>query len=524
MKNTPEKNYYLTTPIYYVNDKPHTGHAYTTIACDVLARFKRLDGYSVKFLTGTDEHGQKVAKAAAENKLSPKEFTNQVSETFRNLGKTLNITNTDFIRTTEPRHIKACQALWRSISSQKAPDGKPWIEKGTYSGWYSLKDEAYHTEDEIKTNESGQKFAPNGNQLEWVEEESFFFRLSAANEMLLNFYETHQDFILPLSRRNEVISFVKSGLRDLSISRTNFKWGVEVPGNKNHVMYVWIDALTNYLTSSGYPEVNSQKFKLYWPPDLHMIGKDIIRFHCVYWPAFLLAAGLDVPKRIFAHGWWTIEGQKMSKSLGNAIDPQILVDEYGIDQLRYFLLREVTFGNDGDFSKSALIKRSDSELANEFGNLVQRVLSMVYKNCDATIPDILSLTEDDEKILHESKELIEKVRKTIDKQSFSTALEEIWTLVRKANVYTDRQEPWVLKNKNSKRMETILGVLSDVICRLTIILQPFIPDSSEKILDQIALEKNNRNFDILKKEGSLVHGKKICKPEPIFIRLENRSN
>ena len=515
-----EKKYYITTPIYYVNDKPHTGHAYTTIACDVIARFKTLDGYKVKFLTGTDEHGQKVAKAADEKNISPQKFTDDVSKSFLQLTETLAITNDDFIRTTEDRHIKACQFFWNKIANSKAPDGEPWIVLDKYKGWYSFRDEAYHTEDELILNENGEKCAPNGNNVEWVEEESYFFRLSAAETSLLNYYEAHPDFIGPNSRKNEIISFVKSGLKDISISRTSFKWGVPVPNNSKHVMYVWIDALANYLTGANYPDIDNSKFKTIWPADIHIIGKDIIRFHCVYWPAFLMAADLPLPKRIFAHGWWTIEGQKMSKSLGNAIDPNSLIDEFGLDQLRYFLLREVTFGNDGDFSKQALIHRSNSELANDFGNLVQRVLSMIYKNCNSKIPNFQDLTKDDLEIIDNSKSLADNLRPLIDKQSFNESLETVLIVVRSANSYIDKQAPWELKKNSPERMNTVLYTLSKVIYNLGIIMQPFTPIAADKILTQLNVPDNARSFSFINSDSHIAPGLLINKPVPVFRKFE----
>ena len=523
MTNGPEQinkqTYYVTTPIYYVNDKPHVGHAYTTIACDVLARFKRLDGYDVKFLTGTDEHGQKVAKAAAEKGISPKAFTDEVSQTFRDLTGTLDATNDDFIRTTEERHTKSCQALWTRIAERTAPDGKPWIVLDKYAGWYSVRDEAYYTEDELVEGPDG-KQAPTGAPVEWVEEESYFFRLSAAEQLLLDYYDAHADFIGPATRRNEVTSFVKGGLRDLSISRTTFDWGVPVPGNPKHVMYVWIDALTNYITGTGFPDENAEEYKAFWPADLHMIGKDIIRFHCVYWPAFLLAAELPLPKRIYAHGWWTIEGEKMSKSLGNAIDPNALIDEYGLDQLRYFLLREVPFGNDGDFARAALIQRANGELANEFGNLSQRVLSMINKNCDGKVPEPNAFTDEDDEILNAAASALGPIREAMDRQAFHEAIEAVWIVVRAANAYVDKQAPWVLRKQDPERMATVLYVLTDVIRILSILMQPFTPLGTEKILDQLAMPGDQRDFAALAPGHAPTPGEDLPKPEPAFLRLE----
>ena len=367
--------YYITSPIYYVNDAPHIGHAYTTLACDALARFKRLDGYDVKFLTGTDEHGQKVERSAANAGIEPQAFTDKVSQNFRDLAQVMNFSNDDFIRTTEPRHITSSQAIWNALLHA----GEIYL--GTYSGWYAIRDEAFYGEDELSAGADGKRTAKSGAEVDWVEEPSYFFKLSAWQDRLLKFYDENPDFIAPRTRRNEVISFVKSGLDDLSISRTSFKWGVPVPNDAQHIMYVWLDALTNYITAVGYPDKDCSDFSTYWPANIHMVGKDILRFHAVYWPAFLMGAGLPPPKRVFAHGWWTNEGQKISKSVGNVIDPTHLVEIYGLDQVRYFLLREVPFGNDGDFSHRAIVGRSNGDLANDFGNLGQRVLSMIAKNC-----------------------------------------------------------------------------------------------------------------------------------------------
>ncbi len=513
------QTYYVTTPIYYVNDKPHTGHAYTTIACDVLARFKRLDGFKVKFLTGTDEHGQKVAKAAAGQGVSPQAFTDEVSQTFRDLTDTLDITNDDFIRTTEERHTRACQALWQRLAERNAPDGKPWIVLDNYGGWYSVRDEAYYTDDELTEGPDG-KLAPTGAPVEWVEEESYFFRLSAAEQLLLDYYDAHPDFIGPTSRRNEVTSFVKGGLKELSISRTTFDWGVPVPGNDKHVMYVWIDALTNYITATGYPDEDAEDYKAFWPADLHMIGKDIVRFHCVYWPAFLLAAELPLPQRVYAHGWWTIEGEKMSKSLGNAIDPNVLVADYGLDQLRYFLLREVPFGNDGDFAKAALIQRANGELANEFGNLAQRVLSMINKNCDGQVPEPSDLSDEDDAILNAAAAALDPMRAAMDRQAFHEALEAVWSVVRAANGYVDKQAPWVLRKENPERMATVLYVLIDVIRMLAIVMQPFTPHGAEAILDQLAVPDDRRDFAALLPGHAPTPGEDLPKPEPVFTKLE----
>lgn len=505
--------YYVTTPIYYVNDVPHIGHAYTTLACDVMARFKRLDGYDVKFLTGTDEHGQKVEKSAAAKGIDPKAFTDQVSQNFRDLADFMNFTHDDFIRTTEDRHKHAVQALWQRLLD--AGD----IYLGSYAGWYAVRDEAFYTETELSVGPNGEKIAPTGAEVEWVEEPSYFFKLSAWGDKLLKFYDEHPDFILPKTRRNEVVSFVKEGLRDLSVSRTTFKWGVPVPGDDDHIMYVWLDALTNYITAVGYPETDSGEYATYWPCDLHMVGKDILRFHAVYWPAFLMAAGLEAPKRIFAHGWWTNEGQKISKSVGNVIDPIDLVNQYGLDPVRYFLLREVPFGNDGDFSHSAMISRMNGELANDYGNLCQRVLSMIAKNCDGAVPEHGAFTDDDSAMMGAAHDLLDTVRAKIDVQAFHEAIETIWVVIRAANGYVDRQAPWKLKKEDPPRMGTVLYVLAETIRHLALMTQAFMPAASAKMLDQLSISAEHRSFDYVGSAHGLVPGTALPKPEGAFPRF-----
>jgi methionyl-tRNA synthetase len=504
--------YYITTPIYYANDVPHIGHAYTSLACDVLARFKRLDGYDVIFLTGTDEHGQKIAKAAADAGMEPQAFTDMVSQTFRDLAKALNLSNDDFIRTTEARHIKACQALWNELLKR----GEIYL--GKYAGWYAVRDEAYYGEDELTNAPNGKKIAPSGAECEWVEEPSYFFRLSQWSDRLLRFYEKNPDFILPPSRRNEVISFVKSGMRDLSISRTALTWGVPVPDEPKHVMYVWLDALTNYITAVGYPDTQSEVYRRYWPADLHMVGKDILRFHAVYWPAFLMAAGLEVPKRIFAHGWWTNEGQKISKSLGNVIDPYQLIKTYGLDQTRYFLLREVPFGNDGDFSRSAMIRRVNSELANDLGNLAQRSLSLINKNCGAKAPSRGDFTDADDAFLAKVRALLEQLRQECDAQAFHKALDHLWFVIGESNRYIDEQAPWALKKTDPARMETVLYALAEALRHIAILLQPFMPDAMNKMLDQLAVPVHERNFAALTQDHALKSGTHLPAPQGIFPR------
>ena len=505
------RKYYLTTPIYYVNDVPHIGHAYTTLACDVLARFKRLDGFDVLFLTGTDEHGQKVEKAAEAVDMKAQAFTDKVSQNFRDLLPFMNISNDDFIRTTETRHKAAAQAIWHRLMK----NGHIYLDK--YSGWYSVRDEAYFSEGELVDGK-----APTGAPVEWVEEPSYFFDLSQWETKLLQFYKDNPDFIAPVSRRNEVVSFVSSGLRDLSISRTSFNWGIAVPDDEKHIMYVWLDALTNYITATGFPDEEQNLYRKFWPASLHMVGKDILRFHAVYWPAFLLAADLEPPKRVFAHGWWTNEGQKISKSLGNVIDPVQLIETYGLDQVRYFLMREVPFGNDGDFSKSGMVNRINSDLANDLGNLCQRVLSFVYKNCNATVPKNMGFTPDDSKLITHAYEILPKLREDYNSQLFNVALERVWGLVAASNKYIDEQAPWKLRKTDPARMHTVLYTLLETIRCIGILLQPIMPGSSEKILNQLAVDTSKRSFAALNSNDGLETGTSLQKPNPIFPRFEEK--
>jgi len=498
--------YYITTPIYYVNDAPHIGHAYTTIACDALARFMRLDGRRVKFLTGTDEHGQKVAKSAREAGVDPQEFCDRVSQNFREMTLLLNISNDDFIRTTEPRHIKACQVLWQELEKRGE------IYRGSFAGWYSVRDEAFYEESELVDGK-----APSGDDVEWVEEENYFFRLAAWQDRLLEFYDANPDFIAPKSRRNEVVSFVKSGLRDLSISRTSFTWGIKVPGEPKHVMYVWLDALNNYQTAVGYPDTKSEEYSTFWPANIHIVGKDILRFHAVYWPAFLMAAGLEPPRRVFAHGWWTVEGQKMSKRLQNVVAPPKLVEEYGVDAVRYFLMRELPFGSDGDFSRHAVVSRINSDLANDLGNLAQRVLSMIAKNCAAAVPQPGTLTAADETLLAASRGLLPRLRVDFAEQAFHRGLEAIWQVVSDANRYVDEQAPWALAKNDPPRMRTVLYVLAEAIRHIAILVQPVVPEAAAKLLDQLAVAPDRRDFAALAGDA-LVAGTALPKPQGIFPR------
>ena len=502
------KSYYLTTPIYYVNDKPHIGHAYTTLACDALARFKRLDGYNVKFLTGTDEHGQKVQAAAEQAGISPQEFTDGVSQNFRELLDVMNFSNDQFIRTTEARHYASCQAIWKRLLD------RGFITLGKYEGWYSIRDEAFFTEIELINGK-----APTGAPVEWVEEPSYFFNLSDWQQPLLDFYEEDPDFIAPESKRSEVINFVTGGLKDLSVSRTTFDWGVPVPNHPEHVMYVWLDALTNYITALDW-QGKGADFDTFWPADLHMVGKDILRFHAVYWPAFLMAADLPLPKRVFAHGWWTNEGQKISKSLGNTIDPLQLIDEFGCDQTRYFLLREVPFGRDGDFVRSSFIQRINSDLANDIGNLSQRTLSFVFKNLDGILPAVPELLQDEDKqLLTAADSLLDTVRTAYDKQAFHEGLRHIWDVIAAANRYIDQMAPWSLRKTNPDRMADVLGVLLETIRQVAVLAQPVMPESAEKILDQLAVKEDERCFKGIGGASRLVAGRQIDKPSGVFPRF-----
>jgi methionyl-tRNA synthetase len=516
---------YLTTPIYYVNDKPHIGHAYTSLATDVLARWHRLAGREVYFLTGTDEHGQKVEKAAQDAGEDPQAFTDRVSQAFRDLTVTMGFSNDGFIRTTEKRHYEACQALWKRLAER----GQIYL--GAYEGWYAVRDEAFYGPDEL-TERDGVKYAPSGAPVEWVREPSYFFKLSEWADKLLEYYETNPDFIAPASRRNEVISFIKSGLSDLSISRTSFRWGVPVPGDDAHVMYVWLDALTNYITAMGYPNEKAELWK-FWPADVHFVGKDILRFHAIYWPAFLMAADLPPPKRVFAHGWWTNEGQKISKSLGNVIDPLALVEEFGLDPVRYFLLREVPFGQDGDFARGALVNRLNGELADALGNLANRTLSLIQRNCEGRLPAASwpSDAEPEFGIAREAwlqdrafyndfiHELPDQVGKLLAEQRFDGALSIIFASIREANAYITRQAPWTLKKTDSVRMVAVLGNLHYSLRIFATVLWPFMPTTMDALLDQLGVPKEARQLEDL--ATPLAEGIALPPPSPLFRKVEN---
>ena len=433
------KNYYITTPIYYPSAKPHMGHAYSSIVSDVIARFKRIDGYNVYFLTGTDEHGLKIQRAAEDNNMPPIDFCDKISKTFKDLCKILNLSNTDFIRTTESRHKTSVHQLWKEL--EKSGD----IYMSKYSGWYSVSDEAFYAENEIENKEGINISAVSGSTVEWVEEESYFFKLSKWQDKLLDHYEKNPNFILPVSRKNEVVSFVKSGLKDLSVSRKSFSWGINVPSNKEHIIYVWLDALTNYLSALNYPDTSNTLYKNFWPADVHIIGKDILRFHAVYWPAFLLAAKIPLPKRVYGHGWILSGEEKMSKSKGNILDPIDIIKNYGLDPLRYYLIKEVSFGNDGNISKEKLEACINSDLANNYGNFCQRVTAFTEKNCNSKIPGNIEFKKQDEKILNNFSNNLSKLKSYMNEQKLNSYVEFIVNSLFEANKYFNDEEPWKKK-------------------------------------------------------------------------------
>ena len=504
-------SFYITTAISYPNGKPHIGHAYELIATDALARFQRCDGKDVFFLTGTDEHGIKMLQTARKEGISPRELADRNAAEFQRMATALNASNDDFIRTTEERHYKASQAIWKAMAAQGD------IYKGGYAGWYSVRDEAYYGEEETELRDDGVRYGPQGTPVEWVEEESYFFRLSAYQDKLLALYENQPDFIGPAERRNEVANFVRSGLKDLSISRTTFDWGVPVPGDEKHVMYVWVDALTNYITALGYPDENEAKWR-FWPADAHIIGKDIVRFHAIYWPAFLMSAGIELPKRVFGHGFLFNRGEKMSKSLGNVIDPFTMAEHYGVDQVRYFFLREVPFGQDGSYSHEAIVNRTNADLANDLGNLAQRSLSMIAKNCGGLVPKRGDLAESDKAILAQAVDALATARKAMAEQAIHQALAAIFGVVAEANRYFAGQEPWALKKTDPARMETVLWTTAEIIRRVGILCQPFIPGSAAKLLDLLAVDEGERGFDRVDTLEALAPGAALPAPQPVFPR------
>ena len=511
------KNYYITTPIYYPSAKPHMGHAYSSIIADIFARFKRIEGFNVYFLTGTDEHGQKIQNEANKNKMDPKKFCDQISETFRLLTKILNLSNNDFIRTTESRHLKSVKEIW----SRLVKSGDIYLDK--YSGWYSVSDEAFYDEDEIE-NSNGKKISKiSGSTVEWVEEESYFFKLSDWSKKLLDHYNKNKDFISPSSRRNEVIRFVEKGLKDLSISRTSFSWGIPVPENSKHVIYVWLDALTNYISALNFPDTTDEKYKLFWPADLHIIGKDILRFHAIYWPAFLLAAKLPLPKKVFGHGWILSDEKKMSKSIGNILDPIEIIKKYGVDQLRYYLIKEVSLGNDGNISMENLKNCINNDLANNYGNLCQRVFSFIKKNCYNKIPKATKFNETDLKLLNNLKNKIPDLVNLINNQNLNEYIKKVVNFSFEANKYFNDSKPWDVKNDNVERMNTILYSILEQIKNISILLHPIMPMSTSKVFD--ALNLSNKDFlieNILKKD-IFNHDKELKHLNILFNKIEDDS-
>jgi methionyl-tRNA synthetase len=506
----PKPTYYITTAIPYANGAPHIGHAYERIATDAIARFKRLDGYDVLFVTGMDEHGQKMQQTAAREGLTPQQLADRTAAQFEQMGEDLNARADDILRTTQQRHKDSVQEIWRRM----ARNGDIYLSK--YSGWYSVRDEAYYGEDETETREGKRYAVKTGTPVEWVEEESYFFKLSAYADRLLAHYQQHPDFITPEHYRNEIVAFVKRGLNDLSVSRTTFDWGIPVPGDPKHVMYVWVDALTNYLSATGFPDANAPRAR-YWPADAHVIGKDITRFHAIYWPAFLMSAGVALPRQVVVHGFLFSRGEKMSKSLGNVVAPGDLVRTYGVDQTRYFFLREVPFGQDGNYSHEAIVSRINADLANDLGNLAQRSLSMIAKNCGGKVPGKGPLSDADVAILDAADAIHAEARAAHQNHAINKALDAIWAVVADANRYFAGQEPWALRKSDPARMETVLYVTAEVLRIVGTMAQPYVPASAARLLDLLAVPAGQRSFADLGRR--LVPGTPLPAPAPIFPRF-----
>ena len=510
-----DKNFYITTPIYYPSGKPHMGHAYSSIIADIFARFKRLEGYNVLFLTGTDEHGLKIQREAEKNKKDPKIFCDELSEKFKDLTKILNLSNDDFIRTTEPRHYKSVEEIWNRL----VKSGDIYLSK--YSGWYSVSDEAYYDEDEIEEVNGKKVSKTSGSSVDWVEEESYFFKLSAWSEKLLKYYKDNQDFILPTSRKNEVVNFVKKGLKDLSVSRTSFSWGIPVPKDKKHVIYVWLDALTNYISALNFPNTNDKNYKKFWPADVHIIGKDILRFHAIYWPAFLLAAKLPLPKRVFGHGWILSDDKKMSKSLGNILDPIEIIKNYGTDQLRYYLVKEVSLGNDGSISMENLKNCINNDLANNYGNLCQRVFSFIKKNCSNKIPKVKKFIDSDNKLLNQLKNNIPNLIKLINNQNLNEFIKIVVSYSFDANKYFNDSEPWAVKKSDPERMKVILFTTCEQIKNISILLNSIIPVATEKVLETMNVKKEKRLINQINNLECFDHDKELKELDILFNKVEN---
>jgi methionyl-tRNA synthetase len=511
-RTSTTKRYYVTTAISYPNGPPHMGHAYEAIATDAIARFQRLDGCDVFFLTGTDEHGQKMQQTAAREGINPRELAGRTVPLFKQMVERLNCSNDEFIRTTEARHYRSSRAIWERM----ARNGDIYLSK--YSGWYSVRDEAYYDDYETTVGESGIRLGPQGTPVEWVEEASYFFKLSAYQDKLLELYARVPDFVLPKERFNEVLSFVRRGLQDLSISRTTFDWGVPVPDDPAHVMYVWVDALTNYITAVGYPDTDSEAFRRYWPADLHVIGKDIVRFHAIYWPAFLMSAGIEVPRRIFSHGFLFNRGERMSKSTGNVVDPFALADAYGVDQLRYFLLREVPFGQDGNYSHETIVGRINADLANDLGNLAQRSLSMIARGRAGILPASAELTETDRDMLAAADAMVGKARDAMRTPQLHQVLNAVWAVVAEANRYFAAAAPWALAKTDPARQGTVLYVTAEVLRQIAILAQPFIPTSAAKLLDLLGVPAGERDFAALGGAHRIAAGTTLPAPSPVFPR------
>lgn len=506
-----KEQFYITTAISYPNGAPHIGHAYEIIASDAVARFKRIDGYDVFFMTGTDEHGLKIQQTADRSGTTPKALVDEMAAKFQAMADRMGASYDRFIRTTDKDHLASTQELWRRMEER----GDIYLSK--YSGWYSVRDEAYYDESELTKQPDGSWRAPTGTPVEWIEEESYFFRLSAYQDRLLDLYRDNPGFVSPETRRNEIVSFVRRGLQDLSISRTTFNWGLPVPSDPKHVMYVWVDALTNYITGCGFPDENSDRWH-YWPADVHIIGKDIVRFHTVYWPAFLMSAGLPLPKRVFGHGFLFNRGEKMSKSVGNVIDPFSLADTYGVDQLRYFFLREVPFGQDGNYSHEAIVNRINADLANDLGNLAQRSLSMIAKNCDSAVPLPGELSQADKDMLWLADGLPAKARAAMADYALHTTLAEIWAVVAEANRYFASQEPWKLRKDDPARMASVLYVTAEVLRAVGILAQPFVPEAAARLLDLLGVAPQDRALAQVGPTHRLVAGRALPQPAPIFPR------
>ncbi len=511
------KNFYITTPIYYPSAKPHMGHAYSSIIADFFARFKKIDGYDVNFLTGTDEHGLKIQRAAEKAGLETLKFCDDISETFRNLSKTLNLTNTDFIRTTEERHKKSVQNLWKELLQNDD------IYLSKYSGWYSVSDEAFYNDEEIEELDGNKISKSSKSPVEWLDEESYFFKLSKWEKPLLNYYENNPDFIAPKARRNEVISFVKRGLKDLSISRKSFSWGIQVPNNDEHVIYVWLDALTNYISALNYPDKDDALYKKFWPANIHLIGKDILRFHAIYWPAFLLAAKLPLPKKIYGHGWILSGEEKMSKSKGNILDPIEIINQYGLDPLRYYLIKEVSFGNDGNISQKRLEDCINSDLANNFGNLCQRVTTFALSNCEGKIPNPIEFNSDDLKILNKFSGNLNYIRNKIDELDLNFYIEFIVNSLFESNKYFNDQEPWKKKD-DIKRLNTIVYTTLEIVRKISFMLYPIIPQSSLNALKIFSINEDQIDFSSINDHNYLKSGDRINKIDILFKKIEKKND